>query len=596
MSVARRARSTASWARTAPGRRRSCGCCSGSSRPDAGTLEVLGRTLASATAPARSTASPGSSRARSSTPYLTGRGEPAAARRPRRAAAPRRRVDEVLDIVDLAGRDRDKVARLLLRHAPAPRGRRVAAARPAAARARRARERPRPGRHPRHAGARQAAGGQRPHGAAQQPRHGRGRGDLRQRHDHAHRQRRLPRHHRHAPRAGPRARPPAAHHRRRPRALASPTGRPGLVRDRARRRARRARAQAAGRRVRRRTRRGRRRAARAEPASETPLESLFFLLTESTPPTRPTCTPTWPEPADDRHHRPRHRHGERDPSPTAGPPGRRPGTLTVLRWELRKLAAQARGRWTLLGCAGRARPRRARAARPAAAAQGHPLRPPHPHAAATPCRCSSSAFAAQWVFPLLTALVAGDIFASEDHHGTWKTVLTRSVSRTQVFWAKTLTALLFAVVACWCCSPPARSRPACSSSARQPLVGLTGQVIPSGTALPLVVASWATALAAAARLHRPRRPAVGADPQPGGRRRRPGRARPRHAARRGPRRHRPAPAPAAHHPVRVLARPAHRDTASTDLVVEGVVVATGWTALCLAVAYASLRRRDITGG
>ena len=38
-------------------------------------------------------------------------------------------------------------------------------------------------------------------------------------------------------------------------------------------------------------------------------------------------------------------------------------------------------------------------------------------------------FAAQWVLPLLTAVVAGDIFASEDQHGTWKTVLTRSTSR-----------------------------------------------------------------------------------------------------------------------------------------------------------------------
>src|SRR5689334_5937184 len=47
-------------------------------------------------------------------------------------------------------------------------------------------------------------------------------------------------------------------------------------------------------------------------------------------------------------------------------------------------------------------------------------------------------FAAQWVLPLLTSVVAGDIFASEDQHGTWKTVLTRSAGRAQLFWAKTL--------------------------------------------------------------------------------------------------------------------------------------------------------------
>lgn len=49
------------------------------------------------------------------------------------------------------------------------------------------------------------------------------------------------------------------------------------------------------------------------------------------------------------------------------------------------------------------------------------------------------------MFPLSTSLVAGDNFASEDQHGTWKTVITRSVSRAQLFWAKTLAAISFAV-------------------------------------------------------------------------------------------------------------------------------------------------------
>src|SRR5262249_56248130 len=55
-------------------------------------------------------------------------------------------------------------------------------------------------------------------------------------------------------------------------------------------------------------------------------------------------------------------------------------------------------------------------------------------------------FASAWVLPLLTAIVAGAIFASEDQHGTWKTVLTRSVSRRQLFWAKTIIAVAFAAV------------------------------------------------------------------------------------------------------------------------------------------------------
>jgi ABC-2 type transport system permease protein len=56
-------------------------------------------------------------------------------------------------------------------------------------------------------------------------------------------------------------------------------------------------------------------------------------------------------------------------------------------------------------------------------------------------------FGAIWLFPLITALVAGDIVATEDNHGTLKTILTRSVDRWQVFAAKTLAALTYAFVA-----------------------------------------------------------------------------------------------------------------------------------------------------
>jgi ABC-2 type transport system permease protein len=56
-------------------------------------------------------------------------------------------------------------------------------------------------------------------------------------------------------------------------------------------------------------------------------------------------------------------------------------------------------------------------------------------------------FGAVWLFPLITALVAGDIFASEDHNGTLKTVLTRSLERWQIFAGKALTAMTYAIVA-----------------------------------------------------------------------------------------------------------------------------------------------------
>ena len=56
-------------------------------------------------------------------------------------------------------------------------------------------------------------------------------------------------------------------------------------------------------------------------------------------------------------------------------------------------------------------------------------------------------FGAFWFFPLITALVAGDIVATEDSNGTLKTILTRSVDRWQIFVAKVLAAFTYAFAA-----------------------------------------------------------------------------------------------------------------------------------------------------
>jgi ABC-2 type transport system permease protein len=56
-------------------------------------------------------------------------------------------------------------------------------------------------------------------------------------------------------------------------------------------------------------------------------------------------------------------------------------------------------------------------------------------------------FSSIWLFPLITALVAGDIVAAEDHNGTLKTILTRSTERWQIFAGKLLAALSYALLA-----------------------------------------------------------------------------------------------------------------------------------------------------
>jgi ABC-2 type transport system permease protein len=138
--------------------------------------------------------------------------------------------------------------------------------------------------------------------------------------------------------------------------------------------------------------------------------------------------------------------------PVARAPGvahtRRPSTLTVLRWELRKLVSQKR---TYLGLF-------LAAILPLIFVLVENL---HQHQGngrgniyashitqsglATPVLILL--FMSAFMLPLIAALVAGDIVAAEDGNGTLKTILTRSVDRGQVFAAKTLAAMTYATIA-----------------------------------------------------------------------------------------------------------------------------------------------------
>jgi len=52
-------------------------------------------------------------------------------------------------------------------------------------------------------------------------------------------------------------------------------------------------------------------------------------------------------------------------------------------------------------------------------------------------------FMSIWAFPMITALVAGDIVASESHNGTLKTILTRSRDRGEIFAGKILATITY---------------------------------------------------------------------------------------------------------------------------------------------------------
>jgi ABC-2 type transport system permease protein len=98
-------------------------------------------------------------------------------------------------------------------------------------------------------------------------------------------------------------------------------------------------------------------------------------------------------------------------------------------------------------------------------------------------------FGGFWGFPVLAGALAGDIFASEDRYGTWKTVLTRSASRGDVFMGKALAAATFAV-ALVALAALASLAAGLLLTGDQPLVGLSGAVIPPGECLLLVLAAW----------------------------------------------------------------------------------------------------------
>jgi ABC-2 type transport system permease protein len=92
-------------------------------------------------------------------------------------------------------------------------------------------------------------------------------------------------------------------------------------------------------------------------------------------------------------------------------------------------------------------------------------------------------------FPVVAGALAGDLFSSEDRYGTWKTVLTRSRSREDVFTGKVLAAgtLALALVAVTTLSSLVAGL---LLTGDQPLVGLSGNVLSSGEAIWLVLASW----------------------------------------------------------------------------------------------------------
>jgi ABC-2 type transport system permease protein len=99
-------------------------------------------------------------------------------------------------------------------------------------------------------------------------------------------------------------------------------------------------------------------------------------------------------------------------------------------------------------------------------------------------------FMSIWAFPLITALVAGDIVASESHNGTLKTILTRSRNRGQIYAAKVLAAFTYTAVVVLAMGVVAVVA-ACIEWGFNPLTSLSGTTVSAQHALGLLAASLA---------------------------------------------------------------------------------------------------------
>ena len=98
-------------------------------------------------------------------------------------------------------------------------------------------------------------------------------------------------------------------------------------------------------------------------------------------------------------------------------------------------------------------------------------------------------FAGTWGFPLIAGLLGGDLFSSEDRHGTWKTILTRSCTRSDLYAGKLLAATALAVALTLLLALSSVLAGVLLVGAHS-LVDLSGVPTPPGRLLGLTLLSW----------------------------------------------------------------------------------------------------------
>ncbi|MDT4912110.1 MAG: type transport system permease protein [Pseudonocardiales bacterium] len=103
-------------------------------------------------------------------------------------------------------------------------------------------------------------------------------------------------------------------------------------------------------------------------------------------------------------------------------------------------------------------------------------------------------FSGTWALPLVTSVVAGDVFATEDRLGTWRHLLVAVRSTRRIFVMKALASLtvILLLVAGLACSSAVGGVVAVGN---RPLVGLDGHLLAPADAGGKVLLAWACVLA-----------------------------------------------------------------------------------------------------
>ncbi len=116
------------------------------------------------------------------------------------------------------------------------------------------------------------------------------------------------------------------------------------------------------------------------------------------------------------------------------------------------------------------------------------------HATGLAAPLAALSFAGNWLLPLVTSIIAGDVFSSEDRLGTWRHLLVAARSPRRIFAAKALASLTVIVIGFPGLAVSAAAGGIAASGLR-PLTGMDGLQLTSGDAAARIALAWLCALA-----------------------------------------------------------------------------------------------------